>query len=52
VRVKAADCRARSGTFILPALFVITLAPGVLSALHDLKMLGGGASSASSALSK
>jgi tight adherence protein C len=38
--------------FILPALFVITLAPGVLSALHDLKMLGGGASSASSSLGK
>jgi tight adherence protein C len=28
--------------FILPALFVITLVPGVLSALRDLKLLGGG----------
>jgi tight adherence protein C len=28
--------------FILPALFVITLVPGVLSALRDMKMLGGG----------
>src|SRR5579863_7634190 len=31
--------------FILPVLFVITLVPGMLSVLHDLKMLGGGASS-------
>jgi tight adherence protein C len=30
--------------FILPVLFVITLVPGMLSVLHDLKMLGGGAS--------
>lgn len=29
--------------FILPVLFVITLVPGMLSVLHDLKMLGGGA---------
>jgi tight adherence protein C len=28
--------------FILPALFVITLVPGLLSALRDLRMLGGG----------
>jgi tight adherence protein C len=28
--------------FILPVLFVITLVPGMLSVLHDLKMLGGG----------
>jgi tight adherence protein C len=28
--------------FILPALFVITLVPGMLSVLHDLKVLGGG----------
>ena len=28
----------------LPVLFVITLVPGMLSVLHDLKMLGGGAS--------
>jgi tight adherence protein C len=28
--------------FILPALFVITLVPGVLSALRDMKTLGGG----------
>jgi len=28
--------------FILPALFVVTLVPGVISALRDLKMLGGG----------
>ena len=28
--------------FILPALFVITLVPGMLSVLKDLKMLGGG----------
>ena len=27
--------------FILPVLFVITLVPGMLSVLHDLKMLGG-----------
>ena len=27
--------------FILPALFVITLAPGVLSVLHDLKRVSG-----------
>ena len=33
--------------FILPVLFVITLVPGMLSVLHDLKMLGGGASSTS-----
>jgi tight adherence protein C len=31
--------------FILPVLFVITLVPGMLSVLHDLKMLGGGTSS-------
>ena len=30
--------------FILPVLFVITLVPGMLSVLHDLKMLGGGSS--------
>lgn len=29
--------------FILPVLFVITLVPGVLSVLHDLKTLGSGA---------
>src|SRR4029079_5941430 len=28
--------------FILPVLFVITLVPGVLSVLRDLKLLGGG----------
>lgn len=28
--------------FILPVLFVITLVPGLLSVLHDLKLLGGG----------
>ena len=28
--------------FILPVLFVITLVPGMLSVLRDLKMLGGG----------
>ena len=28
--------------FILPALFVITLVPGMLSVLKDLKTLGGG----------
>src|SRR5579871_3378483 len=28
--------------FILPVLFVITLVPGMLSVLHDLKILGGG----------
>jgi tight adherence protein C len=28
--------------FILPVLFVITLVPGVLSVLHDLKTLGSG----------
>ncbi len=28
--------------FILPALFVITLVPGLLSVLRDLKLLGGG----------
>lgn len=28
--------------FILPVLFVITLVPGMLSVLHDLKLLGGG----------
>jgi pilus assembly protein TadC len=28
--------------FILPVLFVITLAPGMLSVLRDLKMLGAG----------
>jgi tight adherence protein C len=28
--------------FILPVLFVITLVPGLLSVLRDLKMLGGG----------
>ena len=28
--------------FILPALFVVILAPGVLSILRDLNMLGGG----------
>src|SRR3984893_1751241 len=28
--------------FILPVLFVMTLVPGMLSVLHDLKMLGGG----------
>jgi hypothetical protein len=28
--------------FIVPVLFVITLAPGMLSVLRDLKMLGGG----------
>ncbi len=28
--------------FILPVLFVITLVPGMLSVLHDLKTLGGG----------
>jgi pilus assembly protein TadC len=28
--------------FILPVLFVITLAPGMLSVLKDLKTLGGG----------
>jgi tight adherence protein C len=33
--------------FILPVLFVITLVPGMLSVLHDLKMLGGGAANAS-----
>jgi tight adherence protein C len=27
--------------FILPVLFVITLVPGMLSVLHDLKLLGG-----------
>jgi len=27
--------------FILPVLFVITLVPGMLSVLKDLKMLGG-----------
>jgi tight adherence protein C len=31
--------------FILPVLFVITLVPGMLSVLHDLKMLGGGSAS-------
>lgn len=31
--------------FILPVLFVITLVPGMLSVLHDLKTLGGGSSS-------
>ena len=31
--------------FILPVLFVITLVPGMLSVLHDLKMLGGGSTS-------
>jgi tight adherence protein C len=36
--------------FILPVLFVITLVPGMLSVLHDLKMLGGGASSASTSI--
>lgn len=30
--------------FILPVLFVITLVPGMLSVLHDLKVLGGGSS--------
>jgi tight adherence protein C len=30
--------------FILPVLFVITLVPGMLSVLHDLKTLGGGSS--------
>jgi tight adherence protein C len=34
--------------FILPVLFVITLVPGMLSVLHDLKMLGGGASASTS----
>jgi tight adherence protein C len=28
--------------FILPVLFVITLVPGMLSVLKDLKLLGGG----------
>jgi len=28
--------------FILPALFVVTLVPGVIPALRDLRMLGGG----------
>jgi len=28
--------------FILPVLFVITLVPGMISVLKDLKMLGGG----------
>jgi pilus assembly protein TadC len=28
--------------FILPVLFVITLVPGMLSVLRDLKMLGAG----------
>jgi hypothetical protein len=28
--------------FILPVLFVITLVPGMLSVLKDLKILGGG----------
>ena len=27
---------------ILPVLFVITLVPGMLSVMRDLKMLGGG----------
>jgi tight adherence protein C len=31
--------------FILPVLFVITLVPGMLSVLHDLKTLGGGSAS-------
>ncbi len=31
--------------FILPVLFVITLVPGMLSVLHDLKTLGGGGNS-------
>ncbi len=34
--------------FILPVLFVITLVPGMLSVLHDLKTLGGGGSSVGS----
>jgi len=34
--------------FILPVLFVITLVPGMLSVLHDLKMLGGGSSASTS----
>lgn len=38
--------------FILPVLFVITLVPGMLSVMHDLKMLGGGASASSSGLGK
>lgn len=28
--------------FILPCLFVITLVPGMISVLHDMKLLGGG----------
>ena len=28
--------------FILPVLFVVTLVPGILSVLKDLKLLGGG----------
>ena len=28
--------------FILPVLFVVTLVPGMLSVLKDLKLLGGG----------
>jgi len=28
--------------FILPVLFIITLVPGMISVLRDLKMLGGG----------
>ena len=28
--------------FILPVLFVITLVPGLLSVMRDLKTLGGG----------
>jgi tight adherence protein C len=35
--------------FILPVLFVITLVPGMLSVLKDLKLLGGGGSSTANA---
>ena len=36
------DCLFPIVIFILPVLFVITLVPGMLTVLKDLKILGGG----------